>query len=103
MWDAAKGRSSRRLPSATRGGALAGVDLSAHAIALARRRLPQARFQVLDLPPPPAPPRPDTGTQGHGDAARNAPHALQDLEQDLALEACDLVVCSDVLEHIEDD
>ncbi|MGH2354193.1 MAG: class I SAM-dependent methyltransferase [Chloroflexota bacterium] len=52
---------------------LAGVDLSSHAIALARRRLPVATFHTLDL----------TKTS---------------LDRRF-----DLVICSDVLEHIPDD
>ncbi len=52
---------------------LAGVDISARAVELANRRLPDASFSVLDL------------TKGALDRR------------------FDLVICSDVLEHIEDD
>lgn len=52
---------------------LAGVDISTQAVELARQRLPEATFSVLDL------------TQG----------ALN--------RRFDLIICSDVLEHIEDD
>jgi SAM-dependent methyltransferase len=52
---------------------LAGVDLSEQAVTLARRRLPRASFSVLDL------------TEGPLDRT------------------FDLIVCSDVLEHIPDD
>lgn len=53
--------------------ALAGVDLSTQAVALAQQRLPQARFCVLDI---------SRGRLRH---------------------AFDLVLCTDVLEHIVDD
>jgi SAM-dependent methyltransferase len=53
--------------------ALAGVDLSTQAVVLAQQRLPQARFCVLDI---------SRGRLRH---------------------AFDLVLCTDVLEHIADD
>lgn len=52
---------------------LAGVDISAQAVEFARQRLPDATFSVLDL------------TQGALDRQY------------------DLIICSDVLEHIQDD
>jgi SAM-dependent methyltransferase len=50
-----------------------GTDISAAAVELARRKVPQGAFDILDL------------------------------EQDYSGPAFDLVICSEVLEHIEDD
>jgi SAM-dependent methyltransferase len=63
----------QELAARSPGIALAGVDVSAQALALARRRLPQATFCALDLTRAPL------------------------------RRTFDLVICTDVLEHIEDD